>query len=105
MTLDRSRFRTFLNLAPEFQENFKTVISKRTTQSLQNMEIFKSFRENKPWSKLEVIAALLEYENYKEGQTIFKCGDVGDKFFVIVSGKVNVLVPRGQAEVRKREER
>ena len=35
----------------------------------------------------------MDYEFYKEGSTVFKYGDYGDKFYIIIEGTVGVYIP------------
>jgi CRP-like cAMP-binding protein len=32
-------------------------------------------------------------EEYEQGQTLFNCGEVGTKFYIILTGSVGVYIP------------
>ncbi|KAK3266094.1 hypothetical protein CYMTET_25260 [Cymbomonas tetramitiformis] len=52
----------------------------------------------------EAMCRCITFETIPKGETIFHEGDVGEKFYVVVSGKVDVLV-RGDASVKDTIER
>ena len=37
--------------------------------------------------------AYITYEHYKENEYIFRAGDIGDKFYILLQGEASVLVP------------
>ena len=39
------------------------------------------------------VAQNIQYEYHKEGDTVFRQGDFGDKFYMILKGRVQVQVP------------
>lgn len=51
-------------------------------------------RENKPWCKLGLFGALFEIEDADKDSILFKEGDHGNKFYLIVKGHVDVFVTR-----------
>lgn len=40
------------------------------------------------------VAKVLNYENFKKGSNVFEWGSFGDKFYIILRGRVSVLVPQ-----------
>jgi CRP-like cAMP-binding protein len=36
----------------------------------------------------------MKFERYIKGETVFHCGDIPDKFYIILSGSVNVFLPK-----------
>ena len=40
------------------------------------------------------VAKALTYEHFKKGTNVFDWGSFGDKFYIILRGKVSVLVPQ-----------
>jgi len=39
------------------------------------------------------VAKVLHYEHFKKGTNVFDWGSFGDKFYIILRGKVSVQVP------------
>ncbi len=64
----------------------------RTAQTLEKIPFFKSeVKENKPWSKLGILGSMFVYESYSTGSVVCREGEVGNKFYVIVDGMVEVV--------------
>ncbi len=40
------------------------------------------------------VAKVLNYENFKKGSNVCEWGSFGDKFYIILRGRVSVLVPQ-----------
>lgn len=70
--------------------HFQQILHKRTADSLSRLPFFQTIKENKPWSKLEILASICHFEFFKAGEIVFNEGEVGDKFYVIISGVVQV---------------
>jgi hypothetical protein len=49
---------------------------------------------------LTEVAKALTYEHLKKGTNVFDWGSFGDKFYIILRGKVSVMVP--QEKLKKR---
>ena len=90
LSLDSVRFQKFLRIAPELSEDFSSLLIHRTSNLLRSFDLFKQVQENKPWSKMEMIASLFEYELAEAGQLIYAPGDAADRFYVIASGCVRI---------------
>lgn len=104
LTLTQSKFHKFLSIAPELKETFQSMVENRTANSLKTIPIFQDLKENKPWNKLELLATLFKYEKFAAGDVLFKQGDPGDKFYVILYGTVSVTEASvGGAVVSKRK--
>jgi CRP-like cAMP-binding protein len=58
---------------------------------IYNIKFFESLRENKP--VFGECCAYLTYECFGPDEFIFKLGDYGDKFYILIQGEVSVLVP------------
>ncbi|KRX10342.1 Cyclic nucleotide-binding protein [Pseudocohnilembus persalinus] len=43
----------------------------------------------------------MQYKQVKKGQTVFLAGEPADKFYIILQGKVNVLLPKNQEQITK----
>ena len=51
---------------------------------------------------IEIIGSS-NHEEFKKGEKIFKFGDVGDKFYLILHGKVSINLPRKAYKDMKRQ--
>lgn len=64
------------------------------TKSISNIKFFKSISEGKNYSTiLNEVAKTLSVEVYEAGECIINYGEVGSKFYIILVGKVTVMVP------------
>ncbi len=68
--------------------------SKNVVDILHRVDIF----ENLPEPELERIGDMLIERRYREGQTLFKQGDVGEALLIVADGRVRVFIPEGHAE-------
>ena len=41
----------------------------------------------------------MKFERYLKGETVFHSGDTPDKFYIILSGIVNVFLPKSQENI------
>ena len=62
---------------------------------IQEIEFFKSKTDIR-LSDFSTICLNLEYEYYKKNQIVFDYGSYGNKFYIIIKGKVSVLIPSPQ---------
>ena len=90
LSIDSHRFQKFLRLAPELAEDFTSLLIHRTSNLLRSFDLFRQIQENRPWSKMEMIASLFEYELVESGGVIYKPGDLPQRFYVIASGTVRL---------------
>jgi len=88
LKLDKKNFSSFLQIVPGSKRLFENRIFSRTSDRLRQIPFFSHMHENKPWSKLDLLGTLFEFEEHKAGTKIVKQGDRADKFFVIVDGKL-----------------
>src|SRR5574343_937835 len=64
------------------------------TKNISNIKFFKSISEGKNYSTiLNEVAKTLSVEVYEAGECIINYGEVGSKFYIILVGKVTVMVP------------
>lgn len=100
LKLNAADFKRFLSIAPELEEVLRERISVRTADRLKKIPFFTAVRENKPWSKLDLLGGLFTFEEFDKGAIVFSEGSVGDRFYVIVSGEVQASARReGEGDV------
>jgi Flp pilus assembly CpaE family ATPase len=68
--------------------------SGNVVEILHRVDIFENLGE----TELERIGDMLSERRYREGQTLFKQGDVGDALLIVADGRVKVFIPEGQGE-------
>ena len=68
--------------------------SRNIVDILHRVDIFENLAE----PELERISDMLGERRYREGQTLFKQGDVGDALLIVADGRVKVFIPEGQHE-------
>lgn len=56
------------------------------TETLANIEIFRALHRD----GIERIAAICSEESYRLGDVIFKEGEIGDKLYLILEGKIRI---------------
>ena len=62
---------------------------------LQSVPIFRTLGKE----SIDFIVEKLKFKTFDKGQTIVKVGDPGDEMFIIISGKVNVIIfPQDNSE-------
>ena len=70
-------------------DNFNEIVSKANIiEVLSKVNLFK----NIPRKKLRIISSQIKIEKYQNDNPIIKEGDIGDKFFIVKSGAVNITV-------------
>jgi CRP-like cAMP-binding protein len=64
------------------------------TKTISNIKFFQSISEGKNYSTiLSEVAKTLSVEVYEAGECIINYGEVGSKFYIILVGRVSVLIP------------
>ena len=58
-----------------------------------HIEYFQKLKRTENDTKLEKIIAVCKYETFDKGKDIVKYGEIGDKFYILVNGSVNVYIP------------
>ena len=92
---------TFTVLPEKTQEMIKTLSKpskKRTSDELNSLINLVSeiafFKERDIKAKdYTYIVQSLQYELFRKNETIFNYGDIGDKFYLILSGHISVRIP------------
>jgi CRP-like cAMP-binding protein len=100
LSLTAQSFRRFLEIAPELKDPFNSLVHARTANTLKKFAFFKAVKENRAWNKLELLASLMVYEVFESGQTVFTAGSVGDKFYIIAQGSVDVYIDTKEGQCK-----
>lgn len=102
LTLTREKFNQFLSIAPELKEQFDRIVLLRTADVLSNIPFFRDLKENKPWSKLDILCAIFHFESFTVNQKLFSVGDVGDKFYIVLNGSVSIEAVENGVKLKDR---
>ena len=65
-----------------------------TTKMIKGHELFKSLS----FEEVERISSFSGSKYYEQEDTIFRLGDLGSHFFIVISGRVNLVLPSTDAE-------
>ncbi len=76
-------------LKPPAQRFFDDI--RQLVPLFKNIKLFKD--QNIQDSELPEIVQCLTYQTFKPGENVFEYGNQGDKFYMILSGEVSVLIP------------
>eukprot|EP00457_Paulinella_chromatophora_P001229 gb/GEZN01001231.1/.p1 GENE.gb/GEZN01001231.1/~~gb/GEZN01001231.1/.p1 ORF type:complete len:919 (-),score=155.09 gb/GEZN01001231.1/:152-2908(-) len=90
VSITKEKFNRFLDIAPELTEPFEMMLDIRTARMLRSVDIFKNVRENRPWSKLEVIGSLFDYLHVDGGKIVYEKAEKADLFYVLIKGEVEL---------------
>jgi len=71
LSITADKFLKFLTIAPELADPFNSLLNHRTANMLKTLEFVKLIKENKPWSKIEFIGTMFNYEQHGAGETIW----------------------------------
>jgi len=97
--LSRDNFQRFLRLAPEVLQSglFDQIVRRRTANSLKAIPIFSVLMKKRVGplqqfdeERLALLGGLFRFVQKQAEETIFKEGDDGDAFYIIVRGKCAV---------------
>eukprot|EP01137_Pigoraptor_chileana_P024711 Opistho-2@93063 len=99
LSITADKFTKFLSIAPELKDTCQAIMNLRTATTLKTVRLFSNIKENKPWSKFELLASLLVYEQREKDEVIFSSGDAPDKLYVILKGSVRLSLPNDAGDV------
>ena len=92
MQMDRLTFQSLIRLVPSLESDVREKVEARTAERLRAIPFFSSVRENRPWSKMDLLGSMLHFEEYGEGDVVCREGEVGSKFYIIVRGQVAISI-------------
>ena len=84
--LREAHFDHFRRAVPEIERPFQRAVATRLARTLAKMPLFRTVKENKPWSKTDLLSELFTYKQVQCGEAIMKEGD--DAF----SGGFNIII-------------
>ena len=90
LTINRNDFDNFAKICPNIEESLKQVIKQRMVSKLSSLGI--PFLSGITEDMLSSLAACVTIEEVPADHIIFKQGDVGDCFYIIVHGHASVTV-------------
>jgi CRP-like cAMP-binding protein len=99
LELEQKNFESFSQIAPELETILRARAAARTSEQLKAIPFFAGVKENKPWSKLDLLGGLFAFEEYDAGAVVVQEGSIGDKFFIIVEGSIKVSVKRNNEDI------
>ncbi|KRX03646.1 Cyclic nucleotide-binding protein [Pseudocohnilembus persalinus] len=82
--------RKILKRTPEFRRENDL---KQIVNFMSEIQYFKQFEENGENIVLKKCCQYMQLEEFKQGETVFQINSVGEKFYVIFTGEVEVLIP------------
>jgi len=88
LTIDRTDFRNFLRICSTIETTLTTSIKKRMVSKLSSLGI--PFLTGIPEDMLTSLATSVSIQEVPMDHVIFRQGDVGDAFYIIVHGSVRV---------------
>ena len=59
-----------------------------------NYKYFSNIKEEEGTKKLENITKICRLEFFKKGSTIIRFGDIGEKFYIVMEGKIEIYKPK-----------
>jgi len=54
---------------------------------------FKKLKAENDIERIEALLSMFQIERHENGNDIIRCGDVGQKFYIIIKGKLSIYVP------------
>ena len=73
-------------------------------KATENINYFKEINQKKINVEIgthEKLCSKFTYKFLEQGEILFKIGDQPDKFYIILSGLVNVFIPKSKEKLRK----
>ena len=89
LKLHRRHFDHFRRAVPAIERPFQRAVATRLARTLAKMPLFRTVKENKPWSKTDLLSELFTYKQVQRDEAIMKEGDHAGSsgFNIIVAGE------------------
>lgn len=88
VTVRKTTFENFCAVCPQIKERMHAVMKQRMVSKLSSLGI--PFLNGIPPSSMELLTNHVEVHEYNEGDVIFREGDTGHCFYIVVYGSVKV---------------
>ena len=98
MRMDRHTFQSLIRLVPSLERDVREKVEARTAERLRAIPFFSAVRENRPWSKMDLLGSMLQYEEYRAGDVVCREGEIGSKFYIVVRGQVAISIISATSE-------
>ena len=92
MAMDRHTFQQLVRIIPPLERDVRDRAEARSADRLKQIPFFSSVRENRPWSKMDLLGSMLEFEEFDSNTVICREGEIGSKFYLIVHGEVSISI-------------
>ena len=92
MAMDRHTFQQLVRIIPPLERDVRDRAEARSADRLKEIPFFSSVRENRPWSKMDLLGSMLEFEEFDRNAVICREGEIGSKFYIIVHGEVSISI-------------
>jgi CRP-like cAMP-binding protein len=84
--LDISDFKHFVTIVPDLNSKFEMIIKNRTAEHFKKFKV--PFFKFIPVERYRQLADLCEMIKYEPQATIYKEGEIGNAFYLIVHGRI-----------------
>ena len=99
VTVGKKTFENFCAVCPEIKEKMHGVMTERLVSNLASLEI--PFLDGIPPASMQMLTHHVTVHDTQKNEVIFREGDVGDRFYIIVHGEVKVEKEQGKEEVKQ----
>ncbi len=95
LSLDKQKFERY---RLTIEETFQNILENRNY--IQRVSLFK----NLPGREVNSLAALFRSKEYKRGEAVIRQGEVGDKFYIVKNGLLQIFIRDGKGNERMTNE-
>lgn len=88
VTVEKKTFENFLMVCPSIKDSMTAVMKERMVSKLSSLSI--PFLVGIPAGKIELLTNLVEIHETDDECIVFREGEIGDRFYIIVHGQVKV---------------
>ena len=100
LSVTREKFNRFIKIAPEIVDHFSKLVTYRTASMLHDCDLFE-IKEDRAWSKLELLCSMFDYEFVWQDVDVMKEGGMDvdtNKFYIIQQGSVRMTTEGAPAQ-------